>query len=169
MSKKKFKHICYFVTQIEGGIEIEIPSVNIEFTKTLNELKNKKAMEITEHTKIKDLIPEGYEFNWNRALWLEEEECISIPIREKKKEEVKDFDWYMKQYRLKSYRHIDKNNFLKASFESKIGLLKFICDDLNIPVDIYFAISYVDRHGWEHKVKRLKDICPPEFLNSIFK
>jgi len=140
-------------------------------------------MKITEETKVKDLIPEGYEF----LDTVVDAEKWMVTIRYKPKEK-KDFDWYCDKY-FETKRYISREGAIKmissndsnnlcailnkqydsATFEIKIGLLKFICDDIKLPVDVYLSKEYSNSPEWGKEVRLLKSICPPEFLNSIFK
>lgn len=161
------------------GIKIKIPPIDEQLTnfresiytyfksasEQLNELKKQRAMKITEKTKIKDLIPEEYELDIDsKHEFYKTKQKIRIPIRKK---EVKDFKWYANKYfkdgryRL-AYQIADYDSI---PFEFKIGLLKFICDDLKD--DILMILTLI-RAGQSNMTKTGK-ICPPEFLNSIFK
>ena len=136
-------------------------------------------MEITEHTKIKDLIPEGYELSFDKGYCLsahlieDGEICLNV-----KKKEVKDFKWYVKKYfeRYNKYLNttkdefpvnenfIEKGNYKYVPFEIRIGLLKFICDDLKCDWKLF-----IDIRESKPEFTKVCAICPPEFLNSIFK
>lgn len=129
-------------------------------------------MKITEETKIKDLIPEWYELDIeSKYEFYETEQKIRIPVRKK---EVKDFKWYCEKYfneitpcyNENDHGNIIESDFDHVSFESKIGLLKFICDDLN-----YSWLEITDMHldNPKNPDSKFTGICPPEFLNSIFK
>lgn len=147
----------------------------MDFMDSLNQLK-KQTMKITEETKIKDLIPEGYELEkidfCNKSL-----ENISILVHNLhipiKKKEVKDFKWYCENYFNEitpSYNENDdksmsNSKYDKCSFESKIGLLKFICDDIG--VDWKHGMK-MQLNGWSTIAYKTESICPPEFINSIF-
>jgi len=140
----------------------------------LNKLKlEPESMKITEETKIKDLIPEGYEFE--KAVSgssISPGMQIMIQLWFKKKE-VKDFKWYANKYfkdggnRL-SYQIAD---FDSIPFEFKIGLLKFICNDIG--VDLFFVLFRLSYKTYDGSVmptdEKLDHVCPAEFLNSIFK
>lgn len=152
-----------------------------EFSNTLNELKKKKAMKITEETKIKDLIPEGYEFDPESPMEYFKTSCnVTIPV---KKKEVKDFKWYVDRYLTEvvnntisdhiAFKTIEKLFFRKeydsTHFEFKIGLLKFICDDCGVKW-WNFAKNYATKEDLSKSFyQKVIDICPAEFLNSIFK
>lgn len=134
-------------------------------------------MKITEETKIKDLIPEGYELDYDSI----DKYCSKgVPIVGSllgvsvKKKEVKDFKWYCREYSKKvdyfdPIREVPfkslEDELKSVPFEFKIGLLKFICDDLKD--DILMILTLI-RAGQSNMTKTGK-ICPPEFLNSIFK
>ena len=135
-------------------------------------------MKINGETQLKDLIPEGYESSGNACMSLcigEEHIIISI-----KKKEVKDFKWYVGEYMNAAYFNIKykvhgnicdsfrSENFDKVPFEFKIGLLKFICDDLGVPFRLYLSGEYAESPKYETEIRELKSICPQEFLNSIF-
>jgi len=149
-----------------SGIFVQVDEA-IEFIEYL--LTNKEEMKITEETKVKDLIPEGYELDGNKAWKLDTDEEMCIPI---KKKEVKDFNWYVKEYFNKIPHGLLPNNIgIKSDFivgvyevipfEIKIGLLKFICDDINCS-----WMRIVD--GSDKDMEPIMKICPKEFLNSIF-
>ena len=96
-------------------------------------------MKITEETKLKDLIPDGYELNGTFGLDYTDVLKVTIPI---KKKEVKGFKWYLSNYltskeyntikgrkiSTKDYEDFSKTRegyFEHVSFEFKIGLLSF--------------------------------------------
>lgn len=151
----------------------------VDGMKRMKQALNQNNMKITEDTKIKDLIPEGYELKQSYWDQMTTPSGNFIPISIKKKE-VKDFDWYVRKYLLK----IDKDgldnllpltlraisfkagNYASIPFELKIGLLKFICDDM----DFYFQ-EYITHTCSGNETKctmTIKSICPKEFLESIF-
>ena len=139
---------------------------------------------ITKDTKISDLIPEGYEFdNANSAEAYSEEKGGALFVTIFRKKKVKSFDDYVDEY-LKSYfsendspvlvsnkMRIKENNFGFVKFELKIGLLKFICDDIGF--DFYNYLSYrnnirIGQSGINPLVfGKLEKIVPPEFIHSI--
>lgn len=139
-------------------------------------------MKITEDTKIKDLIPEGYEPELSSegklvvGYYDSSNTSKIIVIQIHKKKEVKDFKWYAKDYTLKSrnYTEISKlyklemqlnaNDFDSIPFELKIGLLKFICDDIECDWKLF-----LDIRESKPEFTKICAICPAEFLNSIFK
>jgi len=160
-----------------SGIFVQVDEA-IEFIEYL--LTNKEEMKITEETKVKDLIPEGYELDGNKAWKLDTDEEMCIPI---KKKEVKDFNWYVKEYFNKIPHGLLPNNIgIKSDFivgvyevipfEIKIGLLKFICDDinvrLNVKITVFEFISGQNPDVYYEEYVKIKSICPKEFLNSIF-
>jgi len=148
---------------------------------TENNLKP-EFMKITEETQIKDLVPEGYKLDTNDISGLsfvQGREYFTVPI---KKKEVKDFKWYAKEYLsiktkegfVEGPYHINISDYSvgiydRVPFEFKIGLLKFICDDLGFNMLDYVHGLYVSRLENIAVTNAIKSICPPEFLNSIFK
>jgi hypothetical protein len=144
-------------------------------------------IKITEETKIKELIPDGYEIgsspigNGDRG--------VTIIF---KKKEVKDFNWYLKKYIEQSNpsnRHfpfiyekriedtflclMTQGNYVAVPFELKIGLLKFICDDLKVTFPyVIHSIAVSNKEAlFTTELRGLKDvlsICPKEFINSLF-
>jgi hypothetical protein len=138
-------------------------------------------MKITEETKIRDLLPEGYvlksdeisAFDFNIDLGNDRDQGL-IKIRLNKKEQ-KNFEWYINEYL--SYKHyfitnhttcdFKTGNYNAIYFEIKIGLLKFICDDLKI--DFYNSLMDLKANIKHRKYYIiLDDICPKEFLQSVF-
>lgn len=141
----------------------------------LENLKKPDKMKITEETKLKDLIPEGYElpedWQYDFDFKIDLSSGIHIPI---KKKEVKDFSWYFQKY-LQTPSGITLNELVTIKqdfvlgtynasipFEVKIGLLKFICDDINLN---WRGVIEYDKGC----IERISKICPKEFLDSIFK
>lgn len=138
---------------------------------------------ITEETKIKDLIPEGYEFE-EVHIGDDDEQRTFIYFKKKQK----DFARYIREYfeldndedsiRAINYLTLDDIETLRVlfidemydtiPFEYKIGLLKFICDDLGL----YFFDVIANIHDdykddlWECTEKVLT-VCPESFLKSI--
>jgi hypothetical protein len=134
-------------------------------------------------------IPEGYELDGNLKLVENFEPtywrganasiyrpCLYVPL---KKKEVKDFNLYIEEY-FKAFRHIHiseiiipdlkglfkENKYLYIPFEIKIGLLKFICDDLGHgKVQFVYVLDCINKKEVGFK---LLEICPKEFLYSIF-
>ena len=130
-----------------------------------------ESMKVTEDTKIKDLIPEGYEPELKSGLSMcDDFGYFTISF---KKKEVKDFKWYAQKYFDKINKRfcielIINSDFrnIDFPFEFKIGLLRFICDDIGINMFSYLKTlnTPISSIGF----KELERICPPEFLNSIF-
>lgn len=125
-------------------------------------------MKITEDTKIKDLIPEGYEIDSDATTYSTKCTSIIVPIKRCHKA---DFDSYIEAYQEKIrtsyiiYLDIDPNNWI---FEYKIGLLKFICDDLKLSMNdmlTYIQIYFMD--DIPHKYDAIYSIVPHEFLDSL--
>lgn len=136
-------------------------------------------IKITEETKIKDIIPEQYEFdscsgnvNFNSGF---PTQYIFL-----KKKEVKDFNWYVNKYfwdenrfchiltvsRAGFHDSMKIGKFEYVPFEFKIGLLKFICDDLKISWK-----EFIDNRDKIHQTVgcgKVYIICPKEFINSLF-
>jgi hypothetical protein len=82
---------------------------------------------------------------------------------------VKEYHKKWKDYDIEMFELIIHQNFInQLHFEIKIGLLKFICDDITedkFPV----IISYYHLNNEKKWGKDITDICPKEFLESIFK
>lgn len=132
-------------------------------------------MKITKETKIGDIIPEGWEIREDLICGIagtkERVPRLQIPI---KKKEEKNFEWYYTKY-LQYENYLDNNagnnilgflvnkNYEDIVFEFKIGLLKFICNDNDINVFDVINNVYVDKPY----IRKIKDICPKEFLESI--
>ena len=142
-------------------------------------------------------IPEGYELS-NDRINLEPETDKTIPymmVKLRKVKLPKDFDWYAKEYVfLKTRDHscemlypwphfneivdfLIQKEYNKVSFEIKIGLFKFICDDNKTICDDFISClafllcgSHHDRARltFEEKYSELCKIIPSSFLNSIF-
>jgi hypothetical protein len=146
-------------------------------------------MKITEETKIKDLIPEGYEIDENIPA------TNGIYISLKKKQE-NTFDWYVKKYfastddffyakkDVRKYISKDAESILiydicemnyDMPFEFKIGLLKFIYDDLGSELKFAAVIHEIQRlisnrsYVINSSVISLFKICPIAFLESALK
>lgn len=137
------------------------------------------TMKINGETQLKDLIPEGYEPSGTSGMSLcRGEEHITVSI---KKKEVKDFKWYVKNYfsvlfnsgvinGFNTYTtNILQKEYHKLPFEFKIGLLKFICDDFGVPFRLFLSGEYSESPKYGTEIRKLKSICPPEFINSILK
>jgi hypothetical protein len=129
-------------------------------------------------------VPEGYELNsiqTNINKDIIPYICINL-----KKIEVKDWKWYIEEYfkvsntntKLAnllsfisdSYLETTKKHFLikkvDSIWEYKIGLLKFICEDLGY--DYIYILNLIKHENITRKqYKKLFDICPKEFLKSV--
>jgi hypothetical protein len=134
-------------------------------------------MKITEDTKIKDLIPEGYEIDHNSTSFPSGSTSIVVPI---KRCQNKNFIWYVGQYYVNNLSFlINKSKFeFQDSFISlnydvipfglRIGLLKFICEDLKLTLDDmyhYLRVYYVD--DMPSKFDTIYSIVPSEFMDSL--
>lgn len=135
-------------------------------------------MKITSETNIKDLIPEGYELDSSKSysfMYSNKNIYLAglIPLKQKQE---KKFELYINEYHKELIHYISshvlhglrKDVLYKSKnipFWYKIGLLKFICDDLkNDTID--FHIHHRFEFGeWKDE---LLSICPKEFLESIF-
>ena len=108
---------------------------------------------------------------------------IEVSKLEKAKEPLKDWEWYVEEYfksndtKIKlsnvlsnvsnTYLKTVKEQFLNKNFstvwEYRIGLLKFICDDL-----VYSFVSVlIDINSTRRSYKKIYEICPKNFLESI--
>lgn len=179
------KTVEYFVYSIANEYnmphiyeKIKGASISIDkLSEQLNKLKDNETMKITEETKLKDLIPEGYEIDDTKHWIFESSPICQLHIPAKKKQ-IKDFGWYVGEYmnsifinlKYKVHGHVCESfrlkNYDKISFEMKIGLLKFICDDIGINMFSYLKTlnTPISSIGF----KELERICPPEFINSMF-
>lgn len=130
-------------------------------------------------------IPEGYELdgelklveNFEPTYWRGEKASIYRPCLYAllKKKEVKDFNWYIDLYIESSifneemhswhFEKLKENKYIDVCFEIKIGLLKFICDDLNIDILYYLRKDFIDNSD---EIVKIFNICPGKFLDSIF-
>lgn len=93
-----------------------------------------------------------------------------------KKLPVKDFDWYINGYfeRMRLSKvdlrtigvmmSLERGEYESIPFEIKIGLLKFICDDID--VDWKIAVFYDHKYTATCHIIKLSKICPEEFLKS---
>lgn len=131
-------------------------------------------MEINGETQLKDLIPEGYEPSGTSGMSLcRGEEHITVSIKRK---EVKDFKWYWNKYSstgvLRNFKGVcvqfENGDYDQIPFEFKIGLLKFICDDFGVPFRLFLSGEYAESPKYSMEISKLKSVCPPKFLNSIF-
>ena len=138
-----------------------------KFAEDLLKLEKQENMKITENTTLKELIPEGYEFDYCNGKPTNEGKKTEIHIHFKKKP-VKDFNWYTETYRNKTDPHLRFALTLAVKywdFEYRIGLFKFICDDLKIDWRrcLWGDTAYI----LESEIDKVKSICPEEFLNSL--
>lgn len=153
-------------------------------------------MKITEETKIKDLIPEDMELDKIRDSFYKElgdardKHLLKIDIFLKNKQK-KNFEWYYNEYckleflvgsgvnyEVRDTKAVEfitlfyRQNYNNIPFEIKIGLLKFICDDLCIELLSYLDSIYGNAEiitvKQNKQIKQLSKICPKDFLNSIF-
>lgn len=180
------------VTKIHIPLYINnVPYYRIDKNKYIVNLPiNKKAMIITEETKLSDLIPCEYKLSSNELkisdLHIDMGDDMDqglIKIRLKKKAK-KDFEWYVENYMLKQcelrnpfqehyIKFILGGLYFKISFEIKIGLLKFICESLypkNSWIDILNSINcHLKSFKPTFNIDDIIEICPKDFLESIFK
>jgi hypothetical protein len=92
------------------------------------------------------------------------------------------FDWYVKQYFKKDSLDISlasnwcntpesmsgwilRENYRFIPFELRIGLLKFICDELEI--SYRYVINAINTHLISDIMRKICDICWPAFLESF--
>jgi hypothetical protein len=94
-----------------------------------------------------------------------------------KKKEVKDWNWYVNEYfdggSLVRYKDwtieavkaiINKEDYNSLHFEIKIGLFKFICDDLKYN---WFDTFYFIKVNHIPEDVTLSMILPPDFVKSL--
>lgn len=129
--------------------------------------------------------------NCKKCNWNQPKECLEgenimngAETIQKEKQKVvkkqKDFDLYVKDYIEHAWKYLleidrfviqeqfKRKEYELIQFEYKIGLLKFICDDLQYE---FHNIVYDLKEGnsqWNY-VSVIKGICPNDFLTSIFK
>jgi arabinogalactan endo-1,4-beta-galactosidase len=142
-------------------------------------------MKITPETKIKDLIPDGLEIN-NEGVDIDPN--AAIIIRLKSKVETKDFNWYIDTYLRENvkvscfslnYNDLMNGNYNKVPFEIKIGLLKFIYDDIEFEYKKHFEVALSEIRSLlriktiaitvSGIANEIMSICPKDFLESLFK
>lgn len=126
-----------------------------------------------EESKIKELAPDGYFIESITDILPSEENVGSIiKLIQFKKHQQKDFCWYVGSYK----EHIDSigmsgwnmHNMILGDdyeypFEIKIGLFKFICDDLGLKY--YDEIFNIDlENGMNDKLEKL---LPKQFIDSL--
>ena len=139
-------------------------------------------MKITGETKLKELIRDEFELDLEKKLIFINTNLIEIPIKRKKE---KTFVWYIHEY-LNKRTFVEKHTkenirnecWDVVEFEIVIGLLKFICDDLEIK-EIAFElllnelrlIVMNDNVDFviTTTVHKITNICPKIFLKSLFK
>lgn len=135
-------------------------------------------MKITEETKLKELIPDGYELDPSRLNLTDDSNCsyeyIAIPVKQKPK---KDFEWYAKEYfneRISKFTIFEKDKFLEKilyetykpiPFELRIGLFKYICDDLDVQWTL--VLEYCVEKPYLDRIKTITNLLPEEFINSL--
>lgn len=135
-------------------------------------------MKITEETKLKELIPDGYELDPPRLNLTDDSNCsyeyIAIPVKQKPK---KDFEWYAKEYfneRISKFTIFEKDKFLEKilyetykpiPFELRIGLFKYICDDLDVQWTL--VLEYCVEKPYLDRIKTITNLLPEEFINSL--
>jgi hypothetical protein len=101
-----------------------------------------------------------------------------------KKEKVKDFDWYINEYFkrgciLDGFKlptewaegWLRNHLYHLVSFEIKIGLIKFICEKIDVHFQSFMhELIHLKQDGTEMTIenKEIQKICPSGFLNSIF-
>lgn len=125
-------------------------------------------------------IPEGYEIDESKKitdqlLW-SNGHCKMIPLKKSMPE--KDFNWYVDKYfktllngngeisgslMIGNTRQIIntflKNDFNNIQFELKIGLFKFVCDDL--------GLKFTDAIAYEHLEFGAMINCPGKFTKLL--
>ena len=138
-------------------------------------------MKITKETKIGDIIPEGYELDQDKS---HNKHLDVYEIRFKKKEE-RNFEWYVEQYLKSHFIYFIREDYVESmkvqllkgyfkivDFEIKMGLFKFICKDIaensNIKLPWLYTLVLVQNYTKHTSRPKIMDICPKEFLDSIF-
>ena len=112
-------------------------------------------------------IPEGYEVG--TKIISHDSVCIDF-----KKIEEKNFDWYVDEYFKRNIAYetitirLKTGDFTTVPFENKIGLLKFICDDIGIKWGYFNAFSTNRRELSVDNAIKLRNMLPKGFYNSIF-
>jgi hypothetical protein len=132
-------------------------------------------------------VPDGYELiRDNKFEALKNEEICEERIIFKKSQ-FKNWIWYVDEY---CFTELKKNNinhyieihgnlmlneFDKVLLEFKIGLFIFICNDFCIMTDFWLSVLYCHRfesRPWDEGLniifKKIKQLCPEDFLNSLY-
>ena len=127
-------------------------------------------------------VPEGYEITAYQTV-VGKGDTISYINIDLKKVIIKDWNWYVENYFKRSdgnyklanvlsnvsptYLLTIKTLFLDKEFnniwEYKIGLLKFICDDLGYSLPAVLS----EINSVRSTYMKIHKICPVEFLDSI--
>lgn len=137
---------------------------------------------VTENTTIKELAPEGYEFDWCDMDDVDKSCIIKFKKNNKSFNEYVDLylsyevddsftkavDWMVEEDIERLREFFKQEVYSEIPLEFKLGLLKLICDDL----DIYYwdVIAFVHDEGIdcdESFVVSVLDVCPKEFIVSI--
>lgn len=136
-------------------------------------------MNATPETTIKGLIPEGWEFNGVSDPIIDGDSSI-ITIHMSK---IKDMYWYTEGYI--AYRDssngygtilpemleaFEQKKYTDIPFEIKIGLLRFICDDLGIRITRTlgdFEAMQIGNTASFQSTQTIIDIVGTDFINSI--
>jgi hypothetical protein len=152
-----------------------------QFKKDMENLfksSHKNDMKITPKTTIEEILEDGdingyyvedvkIDKNYGK---LPGDYILNIKLKIKKPE--KNFEWYVKEYLLLKH-HICENktdDIVNWSFEYKIGILRFICDDLKISFkDVLFNLCGYKVDFEIKSFEILFKICPKEFITSILK
>jgi len=127
---------------------------------------------------IKYEIPEGYECT---KVEKDIKENV-IVIKHTLNKTRKDFHVYALEYSNSidlfkkpfDYLYASTNgiDYKKVPFEYKIGLLRFICNDLWKEYNYIGSFSWTYRalETWEEEkvVCKIRDICPKEFIDSLY-
>ena len=133
--------------------------------------------------KHKTKIPKGYKVEAITENYSDKQNgkaVINIWLK-KKEPEGKSFQWYLIEYE-KKIRNISNlyeldveiplqmRNFTSIPFEFRIGLLKFICDDLCLQRHEYIEILAILSYKQElssSRMDKIRQICPKEFLETF--
>lgn len=134
-------------------------------------------MKITKDTKIEDIIDTDHDCVIT-IVSDHSPKVTAIEYRKKEKKEIKSFYLYVRHYLEKEFCmgyintatyddimvNLYTNCFSQVPFELKIGLLKFICNENHMELTKVIR-NYENRADFS---KQIRDICPKEFLDSIF-